>query len=93
MPRRLPDHVFEVSEVLKQLGPDSAGLRALFGPSIRSATRRRFEDYLSSFDPNLGGGHWKPRGDRRALKAYRVYSRKVPTEGVTTPWTIRRSFI
>jgi protein SCO1/2 len=39
------------------------------------------KDYLSSFDPNLVGVTGSTDAIAKTLKAYRVYSKKVPTEG------------
>lgn len=76
-----PTTLFEVSEVLKQLGPDS-GARALFVTvDPERDTPAIMKDYLSSFDPNLVGVTGSREAIEKALKAYRVYSKKVPTEG------------
>lgn len=77
-----PSTLFEVSEVLKQLGPDAGGARALFVTvDPERDTPAIMKDYLSSFDPNLVGATGSREAIDRALKAYRVYSKKVPTEG------------
>jgi protein SCO1/2 len=76
-----PTTLFEVSEVLKQLGPDS-GARALFVTvDPERDTPAIMKDYLSSFDPNLVGVTGSREAIDKALRAYRVYSKKVPTEG------------
>lgn len=77
-----PTTLFEVSEVLRALGPDADRTGALF-ITVDPArdTPAKMKDYLQSFDPHLRG----LTGDEAAIaavqKAYRVYSRKVPTEG------------
>jgi protein SCO1 len=77
-----PTTLFEVSEVLKQLGPDAGGARALFVTvDPERDTPAIMKDYLLSFDPNLVGATGSREAIDRALKAYRVYSKKVPTEG------------
>jgi protein SCO1 len=77
-----PTTLFEVSEVLKQLGPDGGGARALFVTvDPERDTPAVMRDYLSSFDPNLVGVTGSADAIAKTLKAYRVYSKKVPTEG------------
>jgi protein SCO1/2 len=77
-----PTTLFEVSEVLKQLGPDGGGARALFVTvDPERDTPAVMKDYLSSFDPNLVGVTGSTDAIAKTLKAYRVYSKKVPTEG------------
>jgi protein SCO1/2 len=77
-----PTTLFEVSEVLKQLGPDGGGSRALFVTvDPERDTPPVMKDYLSSFDPNLVGVTGSPHAIAKTLKAYRVYSKKVLTEG------------
>ena len=77
-----PTTLFEVSEVLRQLGPDAGGARALFVTvDPERDTPEKLKDYLSSFDPHLIGLTGAPDAVERVLKAYRVYSKKVPTEG------------
>jgi protein SCO1/2 len=77
-----PTTLFEVSEVLKQLGPDGGGARALFVTvDPERDTPAVMKDYLLSFDPNLVGVTGSTDAIAKTLKAYRVYSKKVPTEG------------
>jgi protein SCO1/2 len=77
-----PTTLFEVSEVLRALGPQGDKVRALFvtvDPERDSP--EKLKDYLSSFDPRVIG----VTGDTAAIaameKAYRVYAKKVPLEG------------
>jgi protein SCO1/2 len=77
-----PTTLFEVSEVLRQLGPDAGRARALFVTvDPERDTPEKLKDYLSSFDPHLIGLTGSPDAVERVLKAYRVYYKKVPTEG------------
>jgi protein SCO1 len=77
-----PTTLFDVSEVLRRLGPDADRVGALF-ISVDPArdTPGKLKDYLSSFDPHLKG----LTGDEAAItavaKAYRVYYKKVPLDG------------
>lgn len=76
-----PTTLFEVSEVMRALGPDADRTGALFiTVDPERDTPSAMKDYLSSFDPHLRA----LTGDRQAIdaveKAYRVYAKKVPTE-------------
>jgi protein SCO1 len=76
-----PTTLFEISEVLRALGPDADKVNALFvtvdperdGP-------KQIKDYLSSFDPHLRGATGDPAAIAAMTKAYRVYVKKVPQE-------------
>jgi protein SCO1/2 len=77
-----PTTLFEVSEVLRALGPEGKGVRALFVTvDPERDTPEKLKDYLSSFDPRVIG----VTGDAEAIaameKAYRVYAKKVPLDG------------
>lgn len=77
-----PTTLFDISEVMRKLGPDADKTNALFiSVDPERDTPAIVKDYLSSFDPHLRG----VTGDMPAIaavaKAYRVYYKKVPTEG------------
>ncbi len=77
-----PTTLFEVSEVMRELGGDADRVGALFVTvDPERDTPAALKDYLSSFDPHLVG----LTGDTAAVeamgRAYRVYSKKVPLEG------------
>jgi protein SCO1 len=77
-----PTTLFDVSEVLRSLGPDADRTAALFiTVDPERDTTAALKDYLGSFDPHLRG----LTGDADALaavaKEYRVYYKKVPLEG------------
>ena len=77
-----PTALFEMSEILRALGPDADRTRALFiTVDPERDTSAVIKDYLSSFDPHLIG----LTGDLAAIaavaKAYRVYFKKVPLDG------------
>jgi protein SCO1/2 len=74
-----PADLFEISEVLRALGPDADRTAALFVTvDPESDTPAVMKDYLSSFDPHLRGA----TGDAAQISAiergYRVYAKKVP---------------
>ncbi|WP_137043302.1 SCO family protein [Pseudolabrys sp. FHR47] len=77
-----PTTLFEVSEMFRALGKDADRVNALFiSVDPERDTPALMKDYLSSFDPHLMAA----TGDRAAvdvaIKAYRVYAKKIPTKG------------
>jgi protein SCO1 len=76
-----PTTLFEVSEILRALGPDADRTRALFiTVDPERDTAPIMKDYLSSFDPHLLGATGDPAAIAAVAKAYRVYYKKVPLE-------------
>ncbi len=74
-----PTALFEVSEVLRALGPDADRIRALFiTVDPERDTPATLKDYLSSFDPRLLALSGDPEAVAAVAKAYRVYFKKVP---------------
>jgi protein SCO1/2 len=76
-----PTTLFDISQVMKALGPDADRTAALFitvDPERDSP--KVLKDYLSNFDPHLRG----LTGDRAdlnaAIKEYRVYAKKIPLD-------------
>lgn len=77
-----PTALFEVSEIMRRLGPDAARAAALFiSVDPERDTPAVLKEYLSSFDPNLQALTGDPAAIAAAAKAYRVYYKKVPLEG------------
>jgi protein SCO1 len=77
-----PTTLFEVSEMLRALGPDADRTRALFiTVDPERDTPAVMKDYLSSFDPHLSGLTGDPTEIATVAKAYRVYYKKVPLDG------------
>jgi protein SCO1 len=77
-----PTALFEVSEVLRNLGPDGDRVRALFVTvDPERDTPAVLKDYLSSFDPRLTGLTGDAEAIASVAKGYRVYYKKVPTDG------------
>ncbi len=77
-----PTTLFDISEVMKSLGPDAARVGAVFiTVDPQRDTTASLKDYLSNFDPHVEG----LTGDAAALaavaKEYRVYYKKVPLDG------------
>jgi protein SCO1/2 len=77
-----PTTLFEVSEVLRELGKDGDRMRALFVTVDPERDRpEKLKDYLSSFDPRLIGATGDDAAIKAMEKAYRVYAKKVPLDG------------
>ena len=75
-----PTTLFELSEVLRALGPDAdktAGFFISVDPD--RDTPEVMKDYLSSFDPHLRGVTGSNNAIEAVEKEYRVYAKKVPT--------------
>ncbi len=75
-----PTTLFDLSEVLRALGPDAGRTTALFitiDPDRDTAPVMK--DYLSSFDPHLRGVTGNDAAIAAMEKEYRVYAQKVPT--------------
>jgi protein SCO1/2 len=76
-----PTTLFEVSEILRALGPDAERTRALFiTVDPERDTPPVMKDYLSSFDPHLSGLTGDAAAVAAVAKAYRVYFKKVPLD-------------
>jgi protein SCO1/2 len=76
-----PTTLFEVSEILRALGPDADRTGALFiTVDPERDTPAAMKDYLSSFDSHLIGLTGDPAAVAAVAKAYRVYYKKVPLE-------------
>lgn len=77
-----PTALFDISEVMRALGPDADKTAALFvSVDPERDTPAVLKDYLSSFDPRVRGA--APDADSLAAiaKTFRVYYKKVPTDG------------
>jgi len=76
-----PTTLFEVSEILRSLGPDANGTRALFiTVDPERDTPSVMKDYVSNFDPHVWGLTGDPAAIAAVAKAYRVYYKKVPLD-------------
>jgi protein SCO1 len=76
-----PTTLFDMSQLMKALGPDADRTNALFiTVDPERDTQPVMKDYLSNFDPHLRGLTGNRAAIDAALKAYRVYAKKVPLE-------------
>jgi protein SCO1/2 len=74
-----PTTLFDMSQVMKQLGPDADRTGALFiTVDPERDTPAVMKDYLSNFDPHLRGLTGDQASIDAAIKEYRVYAKKVP---------------
>src|SRR5271169_4338590 len=77
-----PTTLFEMSQVMKALGPDADRAGALFiTVDPERDTPAALKDYLSNFDPHLRGLTGDQAAINAAIKAYRVYAKKIPLDG------------
>jgi len=80
-PEVCPTALFEISEILRKLGPDGDRARALLiTVDPERDTPAILKDYLSSFDPRLWGLTGDPDAIAAVAKSYRAIFRKVPLE-------------
>jgi protein SCO1/2 len=75
-----PTTLLDLTNVLKQLGPDSDKMRYLFiSVDTQRDTPEQLKLYLSNFDPRITGLTGAPREIAAVAKAYRAYYEKIPT--------------
>ncbi len=74
-----PTTLLEISQVLRKLGKDADRVGALFiTVDPERDMSAELKDYLASFDPHLRGLTGSLAAVDAAIKAYRVYAKKVP---------------
>ena len=76
-----PATLFEMSEVLRALGPDKKAAAVFITVDPERDTPDVLKDYLASFDPRIVGVTGSREQIDPVLKEFRVYSRKVGNEG------------
>jgi protein SCO1/2 len=76
-----PATLFEMSEVLRALGPAKKAAALFITVDPERDTPAVMKDYLSSFDPRIVGLTGSREAVDPVLKEFRVYSRKVQGEG------------
>lgn len=76
-----PTTLQQVGDVLAALGPKGDALRVAFVTVDPQRDRpETLKAYLSSFDPRITGLTGSPEQVAAAVKTYRAYARKVPTQ-------------
>jgi protein SCO1/2 len=74
-----PTTLYEMSEMLRVLGPEARQARALFiTVDPERDTPAAMKSYLSSFDDRIVGLTGSPQAIDAVTKAYKVYAKKVP---------------
>jgi protein SCO1 len=76
-----PATLFEMSEVLRALGPDKKAAALFITVDPERDSPDVLKDYLASFDPRIVGVTGSRQQIDPVLKEFRVYSRKVANEG------------
>ena len=77
-----PTTLFEMSEIMRNLGPEADRTAALFiSVDAERDTSEAMKDYMSSFDPHVRGLTGNAAALAAVAKAYRVYYKKVPLDG------------
>ncbi|MCX7312862.1 MAG: SCO family protein [Hyphomicrobiales bacterium] len=77
-----PTTLFEVSEIFRSLGPNNKNVGAMFVTvDPERDTPAVLKDYLASFDPRIVGATGDAAAIAAAVKSFRVYAKKVPTDG------------
>ena len=76
-----PTALFDISEILRELGGDGDRMRAMFVTvDPERDTPGKLKDYLSSFDPRLIAATGDEAAIKAIEKAYRVYAKRVPLD-------------
>jgi protein SCO1/2 len=76
-----PTTLFDMSQLMKELGSDADRTGALFiTVDPDRDTPKVMKDYLSNFDPHVRGLTGDPTAINAAIRAYRVYAKKVPLD-------------
>jgi len=76
-----PTTLFEISEILRKLGPDGDRIRGVFiTVDPERDTPQALKEYLSSFDSRLSALTGDPAAIAAVAKAYRVYYKKIPLD-------------
>jgi protein SCO1/2 len=74
-----PTTLLDMSNYLKQLGPDGDKLKVYFVTvDPERDTEAQMANYLSLFDPRITGLTGSPQAVEQMLKAYRIYWKKIP---------------
>jgi protein SCO1/2 len=71
--------MFEISEIMRKLGPDGDRVRALFiTVDPERDTPAALKDYVSSFDPRIVAVTGDDAAIAAVAKAYRAYYKRTP---------------
>jgi protein SCO1 len=74
-----PTTLFELSNLLKEMGPDADRLNVLFiTVDPDRDTPKQLAQYLSSFDPHITGLSGSSKNIETVMREYRAFARRVP---------------
>ncbi len=77
-----PTALFEMSERMKELGPDADRLNYVFvSVDPERDTPEQLASYLEAFDPRIRGFTGSKAAVDDIIKAYRVYAKRIPLDG------------
>jgi protein SCO1/2 len=77
-----PTTLFEISEIMRNLGPEADRTAALFiSVDPERDTAAAMKDYLANFDPHIRGLTGDAAAVDAVARAYRAYYKKVPLDG------------
>ena len=77
-----PTALFEMSEVLRRLGPDAEKVNAIFiSVDPERDTPEKLKDYLQSFHDRISALTGSQAEIDAVTKAYKAYAKRVPLEG------------
>jgi protein SCO1/2 len=77
-----PTTLFDMSQAFDALGPDARKIAGLFiTVDPQRDTPEVMKSYLGSFHPSIRGLTGSPEQVAAAIKTYRAYAKKVPTQG------------
>ncbi len=75
-----PTTLFELSDLMSELGPAASGFNVVFiSVDPERDTQQLLSEYMTSFDPRILALRGTPEQTATAVKAFSAYSRKVPT--------------
>ncbi|HEX5778686.1 MAG TPA: SCO family protein [Xanthobacteraceae bacterium] len=77
-----PTALFEMSEVLRRLGPDAEKVNAIFiSVDPERDTAEKLKDYLQSFHARISALTGSQADIDAVTRAYKAYAKRVPLEG------------
>lgn len=76
-----PTTLFELSDLMSELGPAASGFNVVFiSVDPERDTQQLLNEYMTSFDRRILALRGTPEQTATAVKAFSAYARKVPTE-------------
>jgi protein SCO1 len=88
-PEICPTKLFEISQILKEMGESTPIRTAFITIDPERDTQELLTKYINSFDPRIQGLTGSRTAIDAVLKNFKAYSRKVPTTG--TDYTMDHS--